>query len=60
MLDIMSKIKECGGQLDSWNKHNFGNVRKQLHLARQHMELLNASNPIGKFSTDHERTQEEV
>lgn len=60
MLDIMIKIKECGSQLHNWNKHSFGNVKKQLHLARQHIEMLNASNLVGKLSTDHDRAREEV
>ncbi|KAG6645864.1 hypothetical protein CIPAW_08G152900 [Carya illinoinensis] len=60
MLAVMNKIKECGGLLDSWNKHCFSNVQKKLHLARQNMEMLNISDLVGELKADHERAREEV
>lgn len=60
MVGVMSQIKECGNQLDNWSRHCFGNVQKQLCRARQHMEMLFISDPVGEFITDHTWAREEV
>ncbi|KAF5444973.1 hypothetical protein F2P56_034064 [Juglans regia] len=60
MVDLMDKSKKCGSQLQSWNKNWFGNVQKQLRLARQSMELLHALDPVGEQKEDHERAREEL
>lgn len=37
MLNVMGIIKQCGAQLNHWNRNYFGNVQKQLFVARQKM-----------------------
>ncbi|XP_042984826.1 uncharacterized protein LOC122313683 [Carya illinoinensis] len=56
---IIHNIKECGTQLNLWNRNCFGNVQKQLKLARLNMEMLSVSDPTAECKSDHIKARED-
>ncbi|KAF5458601.1 hypothetical protein F2P56_022622 [Juglans regia] len=45
MVDVSDMLKECGTQLQGWNKHCFGNVQSQLSKAQRTLSTLYERDP---------------
>jgi hypothetical protein len=56
LADIMNGLDQVMTTLQSWRKQNFGNILRELHKAREILELLQLNNAEQieiRMATDH-------
>ncbi|XP_042939609.1 uncharacterized protein LOC122274659 [Carya illinoinensis] len=60
MDSLVDFIKDSRVNLKRWNSNSFGNVQKQLSMAKQRMTWLYENDPLGTDKEAHDEAREEV